>query len=165
MNFTETNGENVYRSVMSLLLYLAETRKDGYYSAGEVLFISQTNNVDVKFTSDSSVTATGVTMNIRSISCADRDNFSQTDMGHHSTHSPEHPGETPDSCDEQRTEITAGEVLTGALAINTGNDGNYPNNACQQWNVIADENHVNIFFSKGTTLFSSFNVVIISIWT
>ena len=156
---------------MYLLLYLAETRKDGYYSAGDVLFISQTNNVDVKFTSDSSVTATGATMNIRSISCADRDNFSQTDMntastiGHHSTHSPEHPGETPDSCDEQRTEITAGEVLTGALVIHTGNDGNYPNNACQQWNVITDENQVNIFFSKGTTLFFSFNVVIISIWT
>ena len=143
------NGD--HQSVMFLMLYFTEIRKDGYYSTGDVLFTSQTNNVDVKFTSDYSVTRSGFRLNIRSILCTDRDNFSQTDMNTATTEgyivNTDHDVYTsgmPDGCDEsvQEVEITTGQVLPGAIVTNTDNDGNYPNNACQQWNVIASENEV-----------------------
>ena len=143
------NGD--HQSVIILMLYFTEIRKDGYYSTGDVLFTSQTNNVDVKFTSDYSVTRSGFRLNIRSILCTDRDNFSQTDMNTATTEgyivNTDHDVYTsgmPDGCDEsvQEVEITTGQVLPGAIVTNTDNDGNYPNNACQQWNVIASENEV-----------------------
>ena len=62
---------------MYFLLYLTEARKECYFPTDDVLFISQTYNLDVKFTSDYSVTNTGFRLNIRSISCADRKNFQQ----------------------------------------------------------------------------------------
>ena len=42
--------------------------------------------------------------------------------------------------------IAAGEVLEGALVTDTENDGNYPNHACQNWNIVADENQVYLSF-------------------
>ena len=53
-----------------------------------------------------------------------------------------------DDCDSQEIEIAAGEVLQGAIVTDTEDGGNYPNNACQNWNIIADENQVYIFSSK-----------------
>ena len=38
--------------------------------------------------------------------------------------------------------IVAGEFLQGALVTDTDTGGNYPNNACQNWTIIADENQV-----------------------
>ena len=141
------------------MLYFTETHKEGYYSTGDVLFTSKTNNVDVKFTSDYSVTWSGFRLNIRSISCADCDNFPQTVVNTASTtvdyspHSPVHPSETPNSCDAQEVQIAAEQVLQGALITNTENDGNYPNNACQNWNIIANENQVNMLFFQGNNAY------------
>ena len=138
---------------MFLMLYLAETHSTGYYPAGDVLFTSQTNNVDVKFTSDYSVTSTGFRLNIRSISCSDHDNFPPTVVNpattqEPSTSAPVHTSEMPDNCDAQEVEITEGQVIPGALVIHTGSDGNYSNNACQHWNIIADENQVYVLLSN-----------------
>ena len=112
------------------MFYLTETRKEGYYSTGDVLFTSQTNNVDVKFTSDFSVRRSGFRLNIRSILCTDRDNFLQTDV---STATTEQYSANTDydvytsgmgmnhGCDEsaQEIQIATGQVLPGALVTNT----------------------------------------------
>ena len=45
-------------------------------------------------------------------------------------------------CDTQDLQIGAEQVLEDAIVTNTENDGNYPNNECQHWNIIADENQV-----------------------
>ena len=47
-------------------------------------------------------------------------------------------------CDEtvQEVMVPGGGFLQGAIATHRGSDGNYPNNACQYWNVITDENQV-----------------------
>ena len=128
--------------------------------------------MDVKFTSDYSVRRSGFRLNIRSILCTDRDNFLQTDMNAATTEqysantdydvytSGMNHGVNTDydvctsgmnhCCDEsaQEIQIATGQVLPGAIVTNTQNDGNYPNNACQQWNVIAGENEVGVDFSK-----------------
>ena len=96
--------------------------------AGDILFTSETSNVDVRFTSDSSGRMSGFTLDVQSIPCSERESF------------PEH-GEP---CDPQEVVISAWEVQQGALVTDTGNDGNYINHACQNWNIIADENQVYI---------------------
>ena len=126
---------------MFLILSLTETAKDGVYASGDVLFTSQTNNVDVRFTSDYSVTRSGFGLNIRSIPCTERDNFPETVIG---TESAEEYSDCDDSVHE--VPIAAGEVLEGAIVTNTESDGNYSNNACQQWNIIAGENEVHMLF-------------------
>ena len=157
--------KGAHPSVILLMFYLTETRKEGYYSTGDVLFTSETNNVDVKFTSDYSVTRSGARMNIRSILCTDRDNFLQTDV---STATTEQYSANTDydvytsrmemnhGCDEsaQEIQIATGQVLPGALVTNTQTDGNYPNNACQQWNVIADENEVDVAYQRKKHFFT-----------
>ena len=92
-------------------------------------------------------------MNIRSISCTDRDNFPPTVVNPVTTQEPSmnapvHTSEIPNSCDPQEVQIAAGQVFPGALVINTESDGNYPNNACQHWNIIADENQVYLLLPK-----------------
>ena len=143
-----------HQSVMFLIFYFTETRKDGYYSTGDVLFTSQTNNVDVKFTSDYRVTRGGFRLNIRSILCTDHDNITQTDMNTPTTEGyivntdyDVYISGMNQGCDEsvQEVQITTGQVLPGAIVTNTENDGNYPNNACQIWNIAADENQVQIY--------------------
>ena len=45
-----------------------------------------------------------------------------------------------EACNEQDIEIAAGEVLKGAIASERrGRRGKYPNNACQIWNIRAEE--------------------------
>ena len=56
--------------------------------------------------------------------------------------------ETPGSCDTQVVEIAAGEVLPGAFVSHTESDGNYSNNACQEWNILAGENQVGVIFQS-----------------
>ena len=126
------------------MLYLTETEKDGVYSAGDVLFTSQTNTVDVRFTSDSSFRYSGFGLNIRSIPCTDRENFPETE-------STEEFGGWNYGCDTQEVHIAAGEVLEDAIVTNTESDGNYPNNACQEWNIIGDENQVYMISFKVCT--------------
>ena len=58
-----------YWNAFLLILYLVETRRDGDYSTGFVLFASQTNSVSVRFTSDGSVRRSGFTLNVRSVPC------------------------------------------------------------------------------------------------
>ena len=53
-----------------------------------------------------------------------------------------------DDCDSQEIEIAAGEILQSAIATDTETNGNYPNHACQNWNIIADENQVYIFLQN-----------------
>ena len=94
--------------------------------------------MDVKFTSDSSVTRSGFRLNIRSIPCGDRDNFPETE----STEEYSGFGGMNHGCDVQEVHIATEEVLEGTIVTNTESDGNYPNYACQQWNIIGDENQV-----------------------
>ena len=147
------------------MFYLTETRKEGYYSTGDILFTSQTNNVDVKFTSDYSVRRSGFRLSIRSILCTDRDNFLQPDMNTATTEQyivntdyDVYTSGMNHGCDEsaQEIQIATGQVLPGVIVTNTQNDGNYPNNACQQWNVIAGENEVDVAFQNKKHFFNLF---------
>ena len=113
--------------------------------------------MDVKFTSDYSVTRSGFRLYIGSILCTYRDNFQQTDMNTATTEQYSantdydvYTSEMNHGCDEyrliQEIQIATGQVLPGALVTNTESDGDYPNNACQQWKIIADENQVRSIF-------------------
>ena len=54
-----------------MILYLTEHRKEGRYQPGYILFKSETNNVDVRFTSDKHIYYRGFSMDVRSTDCAD----------------------------------------------------------------------------------------------
>ena len=98
--------------------------------------------MDVTFTCDYSERRTGFTLDIRSTLCSDLEN-SEEDEGDEVT---------SEDCDDQTAQelvIAAGEVLEGALVTNT-EDGNYPNHACQNWNIMADENQVDFVFQQET---------------
>ena len=49
------------------------TRREGDYTSGDTLFTSQTNRINVNFTSDWSVREIGFTLNVRSIHCSQSD--------------------------------------------------------------------------------------------
>ena len=78
--------------------------------------------MNVRFVSDHLVRRTGFTLDIRSTSCSDV------------------------VCDEtvQEVIIPGGQWLQDVLASYKTSDGNYPNNACQYWNIITDENRVHV---------------------
>ena len=80
-------------------------------------------------------------LDVRSLPCEERVKIKNTMYGIHTI-------EKPKSCDAQEVEIAAGQVLADALVSTTGSWGRYPNNACQGWNIIADENQVMCCFSK-----------------
>ena len=44
--------------------------------------------------------------------------------------------------------VGAGEVLEGALVSDTENDGTYPNHACQDSDIKAEENQVYAVFQN-----------------
>ena len=44
--------------------------------------------------------------------------------------------------------VGAGGVLEGALVSDTESDGKYPNHACQDWNIMAEENQVQVVFQN-----------------
>ena len=106
------------------MLYLTETRFSGAYPSGHVLFVSETDSMDVRFDSNSNGRDIGFTLDARSTSC---------DYG------------------VKEVRIAAGEVLEDALVSDTDSDGLYPNNAWQKWNIITDENQVNIWFQRKST--------------
>ena len=56
-------------------------------------------------------------------------------------------------------QIAAGETLHGALVTVTETDGNYPNHACQSWNIISEENQVYSWFQIKSPVLC-FNVVV-----
>ena len=114
------------------MFYDAETHRDGVIQTGEVLFTSETNNVDVRFTSDYTERRTGFTLDIRSALCSE-------------LVYPEEDENSSKDCDDitaQELVIVAGEVLRGVLVTDTEYDGHYSNYACQNWNIMADENQV-----------------------
>ena len=84
--------------------------------------------MNVSFTSDYNIRWSGFRLDIQSISCQDDKNYLTTNLG----------------CDEQEVQLSTGEVQHGALASETVNFGFYPNYACQNWNIITDENEVYI---------------------
>ena len=114
------------------MLYLTETNREGVIATGNILFTSDTNNLDVRFSSDYSKRYSGFSLDIRSTLCSDLEN----------------PHEDED-CDgtSQDLVIAAGEFLHCALVTNSDNNGRYLNNACQNWNIMTDENQVNVSFS------------------
>ena len=124
--------------VVNYVLYLTETSKDGVILTGDVLFRSETNNVDVTFTSDGTQRRTGFTLDIRSTLCSNLE----------SSEEDEEDEDTSEDCGDstaQEVLIVAGEVFEGALVTDT-EDGKYPNNTCQNWNIMADENQVYVMF-------------------
>ena len=142
------------------MLFLTEKRREGDYSTGDILFTSVYNNVNARFTSDLSVRRSGFTLDVHSIPCSDRANFPQhddfnpQDVYSSTTSYPEYTEGNGNysgnngGCDDsaQEVQIPTGETLQGALVTDTENDGNYPNHACQTWNIIADENQVHVLF-------------------
>ena len=141
-----------------MLLILTETRREGHYSTGDILFTSESNSVTARFTSDLSITKSGFTLDVQSISCADRpqylqlDDSNQADVYTSSVAYPEYTDGNPnysgnnDVCDEQELQLAAGDEQQGALVTETESDGNYPNHACQNWNIFADESQVYLLF-------------------
>ena len=104
INFSEYfEISDLVLTVGNYLLYLTETSRDGEYMDGEILFTSETNNVDVRFTSDSSERRTGFTLDVRSIPCSDRVIHPQIED--------EEPGEPCDDGTAEDVVIAAGEVL------------------------------------------------------
>ena len=146
------------------MLFLTEKRREGDYSTGDILFTSDSNNVNARFTSDYSVRRSGFTLDVQSIPCSDRENFPQhDDFNPHDVYSSttSYPEYTEGNgnysgnnggCDESAEEvvIAARQLLQGAIVTDTENDGQYPNHACQNWNIIADENQVDIKLKKIT---------------
>ena len=117
--------------------YLTVTSHEGFIPTGDVLFTSETNNVDVRFTSDHSRTKTGFTLDIRSTLCSE-------------IVTPEEDIDVIVYCEPpaQQLVINAGEVLQGALVTDTEDSGNYSNNACQKWIIRTDENMVYLVFQN-----------------
>ena len=142
-------------------MFLTEKRREGDYSTGDILFTSDSNNVNARFTSDYIVRRSGFTLDVQSIPCSDCENFPQHgDFNPHDVYSsttsyPEYTegygnySGNNGGCDDsaQEVHIPTGETHYGALITDTENDGNYPNHACQNWNIIADENQVHVFFN------------------
>ena len=122
------------------MFYLTETNRDGAYMTGDILFTSETNNVDVKFKSDESITDSGFTLDVRSIPCSDRAIYPQVED--------EEPGDPCDDSIAQEVMIAAGEVIEDALITVTESGGNYSNSACQDWNIMAEENQVQFVFQR-----------------
>ena len=50
---------------------ITETRREGLYTTGYVLFSSQTNSVNVKFTSDNARRRSGFTLDVQSVACGE----------------------------------------------------------------------------------------------
>ena len=146
------------------MLFLTEKRREGDYSTGDILFTSDSNNVNARFTSDLSVRRSGFTLDVQSIPCSDRENFPQHgDFNPHDVYSsttsyPEYTEGNENysgnngGCDEstQEVQLAARQVRQGAIVTDTESDGLYPNNACQNWNIIGEENQVHIMFEKIT---------------
>ena len=90
--------------------------------------------MDVRFTSDDSVTESGFSLDIRSTSCTEAANLEED----------KEPSEIIDNCNDPVEEVVvaAGETLKGALVTHTESDGRYPNRACQEWKIITDETQV-----------------------
>ena len=125
---------NLLFRVVNYVLYLTETKRSGVIATGDVLFTSETNSVDVRFTSDYIVTYSGFYLDIRSALCSDPLNT-----------------EEYDDCDDITSEelvIAAGDFLEGALVTDTEDDSSYPNHACQNWNIMTDEYQVYVFSQK-----------------
>ena len=122
------------------MLYLTETQKDGNYSSDDVLFTSETNSVIVRFTSDWGITSSGFSLDVRSISCADREQYPET--GNQQEY------EDHGSCDAEEVVIATGEEQQSALVTHTDSDGYYPNHACQEWSINTDDNQVYVHTSK-----------------
>ena len=99
------------------MLYIIVTKRDGAYQTGYNLFTSQTNTVNVRFTSDNRDRRSGFRLDVRSTSC--------------------------DSVDStvKKVTVATGEVLEDTL-VSVNYPNSYPNNAWQQWNIITDENQV-----------------------
>ena len=100
--------------VMIVMLYLSETRRDDGYASDSVLFVSETNSVDVKFTSDKSSNYPGFTLDVRSIDCADRARY---------------PLAGNSFCNAPNLfELGVGQTLEGVIAMETDSNGKYLSN-------------------------------------
>ena len=64
---------NLLFRVVDYVLYLTETKTAGIKANGDVLFTSETNSVDVRFTSDYIVAKSGFYLDIRSTLCSEED--------------------------------------------------------------------------------------------
>ena len=99
--------------------------------------------MDVTFTSDSTERRTGFTLDIRSTLCSDLE----------SSEEDEEDEETSVDCADRTAQelfIPAEVLLEGALISDTENDGKYPNYACQNWNILTQENQVYFVFQQDT---------------
>ena len=108
-------------------MYLTETRAYGkYYSSRSVLFDSETNNVDVRFTSDHGARKSGFTLDVSTMPCSWKTGYCGTTS----------TGEVQDVM------VPPGETLEGVISTPTESDGLYGNDVCLDWNIITDEGKV-----------------------
>ena len=118
--------------------------------------------MNARFTSDHSVRESGFALDVQSIPCSDRANYPQyeifnpQDVYSSTTSYPEYTEGIENGsgnnggCDDsaQQVVIAPGEVFYGALISDTVFDGNYPNHACQNWKIIADQDQVHVLFQR-----------------
>ena len=105
------------------MLFLIGGKLEGFYQTGDEIFRSDTSFVDVEILGGSRGSV--FTLDARSIPCVD-------------------------PCDDvmaMELVIAAGEMLEGALVTDT-EDGKYLNKACQNWNIMTDENQVYLCYSS-----------------
>ena len=89
-------------------MYLTETRAYGkYYSSRSVLFDSETNNVDVRFTSDHGARKSGFTLDVSTMPCSWKTGYCGTTS----------TGEVQDVM------VPSGETLEGVISTPTESDG------------------------------------------
>ena len=94
-------------------MLFTETSRSGSYHKDYPLFRSETNSVDVRFTSDYNGRKDGIMLDVKSTTCGS---------------------------DVEKVVVDAGEVLEGAIVTDVESDGKYPNKAIQKWKIITDEN-------------------------
>ena len=110
--------------------YLTDSRRDGEYPTGDILWTSGSKSALVTFTSDSMGRRLGFKLDVRSVPCTDRENYPATR-----------------SCGEpvQEVMVAAGEVLEGFIVHPLGPFGRYPDDVCKEWSIITDDNKVQIY--------------------
>ena len=120
-----------------IILYLTETRRSGNYASGGVLFVSETNIVEVLFVSDWNFNYHGFTLDVRSINCADRGRYTlaeQLDLN-----GGYFPCKIPGLI-----VLDEGTGRLNAIAMKTDSDGNYLNSDHELWYIFTVEGQVNI---------------------
>ena len=129
INRVRINCARPVNLVTCSILYITATRRDSSYISGDVLFASQTQRVEVRFTSDWYISRTGFSLDVTAAPCSTAVSI---------------PIQLPPpTCNNpEEVQVPTGETLEAALVSYTQSDGTYPNHMCQAWIVTTDPGQV-----------------------